>query len=165
MREVQLRIRVQDTDSWFAYQRIGDFGRYPDLVDVIRAVTVHEPVDGSTPSDWEVYFRNGLLRWSEVDRFDPSRLHITFEQTTGDFHVFHGVWRIEPAGADCLVCFDAEFDFGIPSLAGILDPIAAKVLKETIALVVVSLLDRAEVVGDEPIAAAVAARTATPAVA
>jgi ribosome-associated toxin RatA of RatAB toxin-antitoxin module len=165
MRDVQLRIRVQGTDSSFTYRRIGDFARYPELVDVIRAVTVHEAVDGDIPSDWEVYFRNGLLRWSEVDRYDHARLQITFEQTSGDFHVFHGVWRIEPAGEDCLVCFDATFDFGIPSLAGILDPIAAKVLKETIALVVVSLFDGAEVVGDEPIAAAVAARTATPAVA
>ena len=48
----------------------------------------------------------------------------------------------------------AEFDFGIPSLAGILDPIAARVLKETIARVVAGLFDKIEIVGDEAVTAA-----------
>jgi len=37
--------------------------------------------------------------------------------------------------------FQADFDFGIPSLEGILDPIAERVIKETVAWVVVGMFD------------------------
>jgi len=161
MRDVQLRVHVPGGDPAAAYDQIGAFARYPELVDVVRSVIVHDAVPGRPlASDWEVYFRNGLLRWSEVDTFDDERRRIVFEQTTGDFQVFRGVWRVEPADGGCDVCFDAEFDFGIPSLAGILDPIAAKVLKETIALVIAGLLGDVSVVGDEGVAASVTAKLA-----
>ena len=100
-------------------------------------------------SDWEVYFRNGILRWTEARRVRSaeacgsrsSRLH-------GDFDVFRGSWQVAPAAGGCIVTFDAEFDFGIPSLAGILDPIAGRVLTETIGDVVAGLLGAVTVLGD-----------------
>jgi len=166
MRSVQLHVHVPTGDPSAAYDKISDFACYADLVDVVQSVTVHDSGDGEpVHSDWAVHFRNGLLRWSEVDEFLPARRGIVFEQTRGDFHVFRGTWQVDPAGAGCDVRFEAEFDFGIPSLAGILDPIAAKVLKETIALVVAGLLGDVVVIGDEGVAAAVAARRGLTAVA
>jgi ribosome-associated toxin RatA of RatAB toxin-antitoxin module len=155
-------VHVPGGDADAAYQKVGAFGRYSELVEVVRSVVVHDAAPGEpVPSDWEVYFRNGLLRWSEVDTFDDAARAIAFTQTTGDFHTFTGNWRVESAVDGCQVCFDAEFDFGIPSLAGILDPIAAKVLKETIALVIAGLMgDDIQIVGDEALAASVAAKLA-----
>jgi ribosome-associated toxin RatA of RatAB toxin-antitoxin module len=155
MREVRLRVRVAGASAGECFDRIADFARYPDLVDVVRAVTVH-PVAAGEPesSDWEVYFRNGILRWSETDEPDRSRLLIGFAQIDGDFEEFTGGWRIEPVAGGCDVHFGAEFDFGIPSLAGILDPVAERVFKETIARVLAGLFDRVEVLDDEPTAAA-----------
>lgn len=149
MRSVQLRVRAEGTSADVAFDRISDFATYPQMVDVVRSVTVHPRCpDGAVPSDWAVYFRNGILRWSELDRIDPGQLTITFDQTSGDFESFAGVWQVLPAGAGCEIRFDAEFDFGIPSLAGILDPIAARVLTETIAAVLAGLLGSVEVVSD-----------------
>src|SRR5205823_2860065 len=115
---------------------------------------------GALMSDWEIFFRNGLLRWTEVDYFQSDQRRIVFEQTTGDFEVFRGSWQVSPVPGGCEVNFEANFDFGIPSLAGVLEPIATKVLKEGIALIVHQLLGKASVVGDPPVAAAVAARLA-----
>jgi ribosome-associated toxin RatA of RatAB toxin-antitoxin module len=166
MRSVQLRVHVPAGDPSAAYEKICDFACYSDLVDVVQSVTVRESADGQPVlSDWEVHFRNGLLRWSETDVFTPEQRRIVFEQTKGDFHVFRGEWHVDPSGVGCDVRFDAEFDFGIPSLAGILDPIAAKVLKETIALVIAGLLGDVVVIGDEGVAAAVAAKRGLTAVA
>lgn len=148
MRSVHVTVRVGDSDAPTVFQRVGDFSRYPEFSEVVRAVDVTSVTDHSETSDWEVYFRNGILRWTERDRFDPDAGTIAFEQEDGDFAEFHGEWHITEDGADCLVHFTASFDFGIPSLAGILDPVAERVFRETIARVVLSLFDTAGVVGD-----------------
>jgi ribosome-associated toxin RatA of RatAB toxin-antitoxin module len=152
MRSTQLTIRVHDIDPGPAFDRVKDFSRYPLLTDVVRSVTVHAVAEDEENSEWEVYFRNGILRWTEVDRFDRHGLTISFDQLDGDFAEFCGTWRISVDPAGCLIHFAAEFDFGIASLAGILDPVAERVLKETIARVVIGLFDDTEVVGDERLA-------------
>lgn len=162
MRSVHVTLAVPDSDPAAVFERVGDFARYPELVPVVRAVTVHEVSSVEETSDWEVYFRNGILRWTEEDRFDHGARTITFAQLDGDFDSFTGVWKISADGRGSLVDFDAEFDFGIPSLAGILDPVAVRVFKETIARVVIGLFDTARVVGDEAVARAVAEPAAEP---
>jgi ribosome-associated toxin RatA of RatAB toxin-antitoxin module len=163
MRNVTLRARVA-REAGQCFDRISEFARYPDLVDVIRAVTVY-PVtgDGTEQSAWEVYFRNGILRWEETDWPDREALLIRFEQIDGDFDHFAGSWEISADPADSgasLVTFDSDFDFGIPSLAGILDPVAERVFKETIARVLTGLFDEIDVLGDPEVAAALAATPA-----
>jgi ribosome-associated toxin RatA of RatAB toxin-antitoxin module len=159
MRSLTLTVRSARISADEAYDRICHFEKYPDLVDEVRSVVLHAQ-DGRGPlaSDWEVYFRNGPLRWSEVDYFQPQQRKITFEQTTGDFDVFRGSWAVEPLDGGCEIVFNTTFDFGIPSLAGILEPIAAKVLKEGIAIVLYRLLGDAVIVDDPLVEAAVAVK-------
>jgi ribosome-associated toxin RatA of RatAB toxin-antitoxin module len=172
MRNVTLRARVPAASLDNCFSRISDFARYPELVDVVRSVTVH-PIapDGTEHSDWEVYFRSGILRWSEADRKDGAGHAITFEQTDGDFDSFTGSWSVGAEGGEAdasetedgrpeerqvTVTFRAGFDFGIPSLAGILDPIAERVFKETIARVLAGLFGAVQVIGDPATARALA---------
>ncbi|MEU4129744.1 type II toxin-antitoxin system RatA family toxin [Streptomyces wuyuanensis] len=145
MRSVELEHRSSTTGPHEAYERIRDFARYPELVDTVREVTVHpgEP-GGPVRSDWEVNFRNGVLGWTEEDVFDDEGLTISFTQTDGDFEEFSGRWEVTADGpTGCAVRFTARFDFGLPSLAGIIDPVAERVLRENIRLVLTSLLGAA----------------------
>ncbi|MFD5813727.1 type II toxin-antitoxin system RatA family toxin [Streptomyces sp. NPDC127038] len=161
MRSAQVTIRAVAVAPADAFDRVKDFATYPELSPVVRSVTVDQTASGPSGtvveehSDWEVYFRNGILRWSETDTFDRSALTIDFTQTDGDFAEFSGTWRVRADGEDSLIDFSTEFDFGIPSLAGILDPVAERVFRETIGLVVTSLFPKAEVVGDEALVRAV----------
>ncbi len=157
MRYVTLQALVPASDPGACFDRISDFARYPELTDVVRSVTVH-PVtpEGLEHSDWEVYFRNGILRWSEADSKDEPGRRIAFEQTDGDFDILTGSWSISAAARGCAVTFETAFDFGIPSLAGILDPIAERVFKETIARVLAGLFGTVEVIGDPKISQAIA---------
>ncbi|MEW2164644.1 SRPBCC family protein [Streptomyces sp. NPDC007084] len=161
MRSAQVTIRAVAVAPTDAFDRVKDFAVYPRLSSVVRSVTVRQPEPAAPGeaaeehSDWEVYFRNGILRWSETDTFDRAALTIAFTQTDGDFAEFSGTWRVRPDGEDSLIDFHTEFDFGIPSLAGILDPVAERVFRETIGLVVTSLFARAEVEGDEALVRAV----------
>lgn len=158
MRSLELKLQSA-ADADFAYGRIAKFEKYPDFVDEVRSVVVHEQAgDEPLVSEWDIFFRNGPLRWAEVDYFQPEQRRIVFEQTSGDFDVFRGSWRVEPRDGGCEVTFEASFDFGIPSLAGVLEPIATKVLKEAIATIVYRLLGEAHVVGDPATAMAVMAR-------
>lgn len=158
MRSLEIKLRSLSADADFAFDRITRFERYPDFVDEVRSVVVHENGDEPLVSEWEIFFRNGPLRWTEVDYFQPARRRIVFEQISGDFELFRGAWQVEAVPGGCEVTFEATFDFGIPSLAGVLEPIATKVLKEGIATIVHQLLGGAVVLGDPAVAAAVAVR-------
>ena len=124
-----------------AYERISDFSRYVELTDAVREVKLHAPgADGSMSSDWTVKFRNGLLRWTELDVFDPVALTIEFKQTAGDFVAFDGSWRVEPAGGGSRITFEAHYDMGIPTLAEMLDPVASATLRGNILIILRQLL-------------------------
>ncbi|TWP50896.1 cyclase [Lentzea tibetensis] len=125
----------RSTDEVF--DTVADFARYPDLVDAVVSVEVLPPQeDGAIPSHWEVLFRKGVLRWSEEDLLDRENGVITFTQTDGDFDVFEGGWEITAAPEGVALTFRAKFDFGVPSMASIIDPVAGRVLLENLGLIV-----------------------------
>lgn len=153
VREVHLDAVVRDTDPTAVFDRVARFERFPSLAPHVRSNTVHSgpPEDPATGprevtggSSWELHFRSGLLRWTERDRFDRAGRHIEFTQEDGDFDTFSGSWAITADGPDSTVAFRAAFDFGIPSLEGILDPIAERVIKETVAWVLVGMFARVD---------------------
>jgi ribosome-associated toxin RatA of RatAB toxin-antitoxin module len=149
MRRVTIAAIARGLTPVEAYQRISDFARYVELTTTVREVVVHpaDP-DGSVVSDWTVHFRNGLLCWTERDTFDPQRLTIHFNQLSGDFERFEGDWLVEPAGAGARVVFDAVFDLGMPTLADILDPVAAATLQDNILVILHGLLGDIERVAE-----------------
>ncbi|SCF38300.1 type II toxin-antitoxin system RatA family toxin [Micromonospora mirobrigensis] len=142
MRRVLLEAVIPATPADQVFTQVVRFDRYPDLAPHVQSTVVHRTLPEPTGrSDWELHFRSGLLRWTEEETFHPDQLRITFTQTAGDFDELHGEWVLRADGDDTALRFQADFDFGIPSLAGILDPIAERVIKETIAWVLVGLFD------------------------
>jgi ribosome-associated toxin RatA of RatAB toxin-antitoxin module len=145
MRQVTMRFTALDHDAAESYRRITDFARYPELTTAVREVGVHPPdADGSVVSEWTVYFRNGLLRWTERDAFDHATRTITFEQLSGDFETFTGGWAVAENAGGAVITFDATFDLGIPSLADILEPVAEATLRSNILTILRGLLGTVE---------------------
>ncbi|MEU3355398.1 SRPBCC family protein [Streptomyces sp. NPDC037389] len=149
MRHVELDVLVRSEKAKTVFEAVQRWERYPELAPHVRATTVHaaHPAEECS-SSWELEFRSGLLRWTEDDRFHPDTLEIHFEQSDGDFDSFAGTWLLTQDGDDVRLRFEADFDFGIPSLEGILDPIAERVIKETIAWAVAGLFPGTELLGD-----------------
>jgi ribosome-associated toxin RatA of RatAB toxin-antitoxin module len=135
---VETLVPAADADEVFA--RISDFPRYAEHTGAVREIRVEPGPDGTLRSAWSVNFRNGIMVWRERDRVDPVARRITFELLSGDFAAFEGGWRVEAAGDDVTVRFDAEFDLGMPSLAAIIDPIAIEALRENIRAILRGLL-------------------------
>jgi len=137
---VRIEATVRGRSAAEVYETVIDFNRYPELIDTVREVVTDPPAeDGSLVSHWAVNFRNGILRWSELDTFDRSNLVSRFTQTAGDFDVFEGEWVVREDGDGIFVAFHAEFDFGVPTLASIIDPVAVRVLTESMQQVLCGL--------------------------
>jgi ribosome-associated toxin RatA of RatAB toxin-antitoxin module len=134
MRHVKLRALLRAVTPQEALEGVIRFERYAELAPHVQSSVVHtDAATGAGRSSWELHFRSGLLRWSESETVDRERLLVSFEQDGGDFEQFRGQWQIAAEGSDSTVAFDADFDFGIPSLEGILNPIAERVITETVA--------------------------------
>ncbi|MGV9214113.1 SRPBCC family protein [Micromonospora sp. RB23] len=133
MRQVEIQAFLPGGDGGAVFDQLVDFERYPQLVDVVQTVTVQSPADARrVVSSWEVLFRNGILAWTEADDLDRDRLTIAFDQLDGDFDEFSGAWTLRQDPDGVAMTFVASFDFGVPSLASIIDPVAERVLTETI---------------------------------
>jgi ribosome-associated toxin RatA of RatAB toxin-antitoxin module len=149
MRKVVLDAVIFDEAADTVFENVVQFKRYPELSPHVQATEVTETRPSDTgASSWELLFRSGLLQWSETERFLKDRLRIEFTQTEGDFDSFHGFWTMVQEGADTVLHFECDFDFGIESLEGILDPIAERVIKETVAWAVVGLHKSVRLGGD-----------------
>jgi ribosome-associated toxin RatA of RatAB toxin-antitoxin module len=148
MRHVEIETLVADADADAVFGRVRDFTHYADYTDAVREVTVSSEADGVVCSEWSVYFRNGVLCWSERDRIDAAARTITFEQVDGDFDQFNGTWSVQPDGDDVRVVFTASFDLGMPSLAAIIDPIAERTLRENMQSIIRGLLGQDVVFAD-----------------
>jgi ribosome-associated toxin RatA of RatAB toxin-antitoxin module len=149
MRTVILDATVFGEDAGTVFENVVQFRRYPELSPHVQATEVTETRPSATgASSWELLFRSGLLQWSETERFLKELLRIEFEQTDGDFDSFHGFWTLVQRGPDTELHFECDFDFGIESLEGILDPIAERVIKETVAWAVVGLHENVRLAGD-----------------
>jgi ribosome-associated toxin RatA of RatAB toxin-antitoxin module len=145
MRRVELAAVIRHTAPEQVFDQIVRFERYPALAPHVQSTTVHSgPPAPVGRSSWELHFRSGLLRWTEEERFHRGLLVVEFEQLTGDFEEFSGTWSLAAAGRDTALSFAAQFDFGISSLEGILDPIAERVIKETVAWAIVGMFDEVD---------------------
>ncbi|MDX3225014.1 SRPBCC family protein [Streptomyces sp. ME19-01-6] len=140
MRHVRLLARFPGGDPSEAFERIIDFEKYPDLVDPVRTIEIDRTSDADFDSRWSVIFRKGILNWSEKDHIARDTLTLTFEQDEGDFDVLTGAYRVVPTADGCDIFMESTFDFGVSSIESIVEPIAARVIKENFELILIGLL-------------------------
>ncbi len=140
MRELTLLARLPGGDPAAVFDRLIAFDRYAELVETVRAIEIDSMSPTQMDSRWSVFFRKGILNWAERDYLDRPNLMIRFEQTGGDFDVLEGGWQIVPTADGCDIRFHTTFDFGVTSIESIVEPIAARVLRENMELVLIGLL-------------------------
>jgi ribosome-associated toxin RatA of RatAB toxin-antitoxin module len=129
-----------------AFAQVVDFAQYPQHATHVRAVVVEQSlVPDTLTSHWEVDFSNGTLAWTEQDEVDHRGMTAKFTQLQGDFDIFTGGWRVLPAAVGARVEFSADFDFGVASLAPLLDPLARHALEDNVQMIVASLFEGAQV--------------------
>lgn len=140
MRKVEVKAIVNNCTASKVFPIICDFKEYEHHSNVVRSVDILEENGQYSISNWEVNFRQGILRWTEKDHFFPETFTILFQQTKGDAEHFSGKWILSDTEKGCAIHFEAEFDMGIPSLRDIIEPIAEQALQENIQAILKGLL-------------------------
>jgi len=108
------------------------FEDHADRTTAVRSIEVTTGDDGERRSAWSVNFRNGLLCWTQIDRFDHARRTLSFTLTQGDPVFLDGSWSVTTVNGHTRLTFDCRFDLGVGTLSSALDPLAGRILKETI---------------------------------
>jgi len=134
VREVHIVGIVSGVPADDVFVAVTDIERFPTLCEDVREVRIDD-ADGARRSSWTVKFRGGVLEWTELDTSDPDARTMSFRQIDGDFKEFDGAWRVEAVGTDSVVRFAARFDLGIPGLRAVVEPIAAKSLRNNLSTV------------------------------
>ncbi len=125
---VQVRIAAPAEAVW---DTIVAIERYPTMMDSVRGVDILTDDGTNRTSFWSVLLKGSVLEWSEREVLDREAWTITFEQFDGDLEAFGGYWRltsIDDAVTD--IEMSVDFEIGIPLLAEMLNPVAARALHD-----------------------------------
>ncbi|MCY0898332.1 MAG: aromatase/cyclase [Firmicutes bacterium] len=112
------------------YRVVSDMESYPRFMKNVESIKVLERGDGYTVTEWHARLKGARFRWVEKDLFDPQNFRITYEQTEGDLKEFRGYWALSASGDGTRVTLVTEFEFGVPMLASLLNPVARVALRE-----------------------------------
>ena len=111
------------------YAALSDMERFPEFMADLQAVVVLERGEGYTVTAWTAKLRGVTFRWTERDQFLPGR--IVYQQVSGDLKKFEGEWRLEDVSPGVVrVVLVTEFEFGVPMLAALLNPVGALILRD-----------------------------------
>lgn len=112
------------------YEIIKDMASYPNFMKDLVSVEILERGEDYTISHWVTNADGRRIVWTERDTFYPEELKITYEQTEGDLKKMEGAWTIVEQADGCEVTLAVDFEFGIPMIAGLLNPILKKKVRE-----------------------------------
>ncbi len=112
------------------YRVLADMSQFPAFMKNVEAVTVSERGEGYTHSVWRTKLQGATFQWTERDEFYPSDGRITYQQIQGDLKKFEGCWQLRAIDSGTEVTLETDFEFGMPMLAGLLNPVAKLAIRE-----------------------------------
>ena len=112
------------------YAKLIKMEDFPKTMANVESVVIRESGEGYTISEWVAKLQGARFRWVERDEFFPEVLQVRFDQVEGDLKIFRGSWRVDPHPLGSLVTLVTEFEFGVPMLASLLNPVARYALRQ-----------------------------------
>ncbi|GIM44471.1 cyclase [Collibacillus ludicampi] len=112
------------------YTLIRDMESYPCFMENLNSVHVLERGDNWTLTAWDTSLNGMRFRWQEHDEFDHANHRIQYRQVSGDLKKFEGSWIVEQDGDISKVTLLVDFEFGVPMLSSLLNPVAKIKLKQ-----------------------------------
>ncbi|MDF2570458.1 MAG: hypothetical protein K0R55_2062 [Sporomusa sp.] len=112
------------------YPILKDMEKYPEFMADLVSVDVLERKDNTTLTKWVSNVDGRIIRWTELDTFDDANMHIGYKQTEGDLKKFEGEWTLTSIEGGTEIKLTVDFEFGIPMIAGLLNPILKKKVRD-----------------------------------
>lgn len=112
------------------YPILKEMTKYPDFMPDLISVELLEQRDNITITRWVSNVDGKIIKWTELDTFDDQNLHISYKQVEGDLRKFEGEWILTPSPTGTEIKLTVDFEFGVPMIAGLLNPILKKKVKD-----------------------------------
>jgi coenzyme Q-binding protein COQ10 len=112
------------------FNLISDMESYPRFMPSLKSVEVLERGEGWTVTAWDTSINGMQFRWQERDDFDLDNYRIRYQQVAGDLKRFEGEWLVAEEAGEVCVTFRVDFDFGVPMLSSLLNPVAKLKLRQ-----------------------------------
>lgn len=107
-----------------------DCEAFPGYMPEVREIKILKEDGDWRWSRWAVLLKGSELEWDERERIDHDAHRIEFEQVEGDLAYFTGYWQVSTSPEGTVVELSVEFDIGIPLMAEMLNPVAARALED-----------------------------------
>lgn len=107
-----------------------DCERFPSYMHEVREVEILRDDGERRHSRWLVLLKGSELEWEEDEVVDHRNHRIDFRQTEGDLAYFDGWWQVGVERGRTVIELVVEFDIGIPMMAEMLNPVAARALED-----------------------------------
>lgn len=121
--EVSLPVMAAAKDI---YPILKEMDKYPEFMPDLVSVEVLERRDNTTVTKWVSNVDGRIIKWTELDVFDDAGMHIAYCQIDGDLKKFEGEWVLTPVEGGTEIKLTVDFEFGIPMISGLLNPILKK---------------------------------------
>lgn len=125
--EVSLPVKSEPAK---VYPILKEMEKYPEFMEDLVSVEVVERRENSTVTKWVSNVDGRIIKWTEVDTFNDEDMHITYRQIEGDLKKFEGEWVLNQIEEGTEIKLTVDFEFGIPMIAGLLNPILKKKVKD-----------------------------------
>jgi coenzyme Q-binding protein COQ10 len=112
------------------YPILKDMEKYPGFMKDLLSVEILERTGHNTVSKWVSNVDGRVIKWTELDTFDDENMHIAYRQIEGDLKKFEGEWILTPLIEGTEIKLTVDFEFGIPMIAGLLNPILKKKVRD-----------------------------------
>lgn len=124
--------RIVPGDFESVWRKVSDMEGYANYMESVDSVQVLRRSGNETETDWRVRLQGAPFHWVERDTFLPDEGRIVYDQISGDLKVFRGEWRLVPASGGTSVTLTCEFEFGMPMIASLFNPIARLMLRKNV---------------------------------
>lgn len=139
--EVTLPVKADPSEI---YPILKDMEKYPEFMHDLVSVEVLERQEAATVTKWVSNVDGRIIRWTEQDIFDDAKMHIAYRQIEGDLKKFEGEWVLTPIDGGTEIKLTVDFEFGIPMIAGLLNPILKKKVRVNSENMLKAIKDRLE---------------------
>ncbi|QJW44386.1 cyclase [bacterium BFN5] len=126
------------------YPILKEMERYPEFMEDLISVEVLERKENTTVTKWVSNVDGRTIKWTELDVFDDENLHISYRQLEGDLKRFEGEWSLTSIDGGTEIKLTVDFEFGIPMIAGLLNPILKKKVRENSANMLKAIKEKME---------------------
>jgi len=109
-----------------------DMEAFLDYMPNAREINTLERSAKESLTEWVVELKGMTFRWTERELFDAAKLKIYYAQTKGELREMKGEWTFEEHPQGTRVVMTNNFEFGMPAMAVVLNPVATIAIKDNL---------------------------------